>query len=42
MKAACDLMDAAGAKVLSCVVVIELLDLKGRDKLTYPLLSYIS
>ena len=42
MKAACDLMDAAGVVVQSCVVVIELLDLKGKDKFTYPLLSYIS
>lgn len=42
MKAACDLLEAAGAQVLACFVVIELTDLKGRDKLKYPTLSYIS
>ena len=42
MKAACDLMEAAGAKILGCVVVIELTDLKGREKIKdYSLLSFI-
>lgn len=42
MQAACDLMEAAGAVVQACQVVIELTDLKGKDKLKYPLMSYIS
>ena len=41
MKAACDLMELAKATVIGCVVVIELVDLKGRDKIKYPVLSFI-
>lgn len=41
MKAACDLMKAAKAEILGCVVVIELADLKGKEKLSDPLLSFI-
>ncbi|XP_045192957.1 adenine phosphoribosyltransferase-like [Mercenaria mercenaria] len=41
MRAACDLVDAAKADILACVVVIELKGLKGKDRLKYPLLSYI-
>ena len=42
MKAACDLLEMADAKILACVVVIEFKELNGSDKLKYPLLSYIS
>ncbi|KAH3775162.1 adenine phosphoribosyltransferase-like isoform X1 [Dreissena polymorpha] len=42
MKAACDLMEAAKAEVLACVVVIELNELNGKDKLKYPVISYLS
>ena len=36
MKAACDLMEKFGAEVVLCLVVIELVDLKGKDKLSKP------
>ncbi|WAR13043.1 APT-like protein [Mya arenaria] len=42
MDAACRLMEAAGAEVLSCLVIIEIPVLKGRDKIKYPIISYIS
>lgn len=42
MKAASDLMEAAQAEVLACLVIIELKELNGREKLKYPLLSYMS
>lgn len=32
MKAACDLLEKASANILDCLVIIELSDLKGRDK----------
>ena len=41
MKAACDLMEVAKATVLGCIVIIELVDLKGRGKLKHELLSFI-
>jgi adenine phosphoribosyltransferase len=43
MKAACDLMEKVGANVIECLTVIELKDLKGRNKLSKPfsaLLNY--
>lgn len=42
MKAACDLVDKMSGKVLECLVAIELTDLKGRDKVPYPLKSFTS
>lgn len=36
MKAACDLMTSMGAKVTLCLVCIELVDLKGQEKISYP------
>jgi len=33
MKAACDLMDKLEADIVQCFVIIELVDLKGKDKL---------
>ena len=36
MKAACDLMTSMGTKVILCLVCIELVDLKGRDKMGHP------
>jgi hypothetical protein len=32
MKAACDLLEKASANILDCLVIIELSDLKGREK----------
>jgi adenine phosphoribosyltransferase len=34
MKAACQLVESLGGKVVGCAFVVELTDLKGRDKLT--------
>ncbi|XP_048765098.1 adenine phosphoribosyltransferase-like [Ostrea edulis] len=42
MKAACDLMEKVGANVIHCLTVIELADLKGRDKLSKPFSSLIT
>lgn len=42
MKAACELIQKVGANVVECLVVIELTDLKGRDKLTKPCTSLIT
>lgn len=36
MKAACDLMTSMGGKVALCLICIELVGLKGRDKLQHP------
>jgi adenine phosphoribosyltransferase len=33
MKAACQLVESLGGKVVGCAFVVELTDLKGRDKL---------
>ena len=41
MIAACDLLEAAKATILGCIVVIELTELKGREKLKHELLSFI-
>ncbi|KAJ8303294.1 hypothetical protein KUTeg_019690 [Tegillarca granosa] len=41
MKAACQLMDKVKAKVLDCLVVIELTDLNGRQKVPYQMSSLI-
>lgn len=42
MKAACELIQKVGANVVECLVVIELTDLKGRDKVTKPCTSLIT
>lgn len=42
MKAACELIQKVGANVVECLVVIELADLKGRDKLSKPCTSLIT
>lgn len=39
--AACSLIEKCGANVLECVVVMELLDLKGRDGIHHPIHSLI-
>ncbi|XP_049815121.1 adenine phosphoribosyltransferase [Schistocerca nitens] len=39
--AACSLIEKCGANVLECIVVIELLDLKGRDGIHQPIHSLI-
>lgn len=36
MKAACDIVTSMGGKVALCLVCIELVDIKGREKLKYP------
>ena len=36
LKVACDLVQLCGAKVSSCFVFFELVELKGRDKLDEP------
>ncbi|XP_064599125.1 adenine phosphoribosyltransferase-like [Liolophura sinensis] len=36
MKAACELIENLKAEVLECITVIELLDLKGRERLNRP------
>lgn len=41
MKAACELIEKVGAKVTLCLVVIELKDLNGQDKLSQPCYSLI-
>ena len=41
MKAACDLMNKLEADIVQCLVVIELVDLKGKDKLTAPFKSLL-
>ncbi|KAK6186409.1 hypothetical protein SNE40_008450 [Patella caerulea] len=41
MKAACELIEMAGADVVECYLVIELVDLKGRDKINKPVTSLI-
>ncbi len=42
MKAACDLMASVQAEVTQCIVLIELVDLKGRDKVPGKLKSFIT
>ncbi|BFZ12694.1 hypothetical protein BsWGS_15733 [Bradybaena similaris] len=42
MKAACDLVKQLGAHIDLCLVVIELVDLDGRKKVTHPLKSLIT
>lgn len=42
LRAACQLVEKAGAKVLACAVLVELLFLKGRDLLQpYPVFSLV-
>jgi len=41
MKAACDLMNKLEADIVQCFVVIELVDLKGKDKLKAPFKSLL-
>ncbi|MCX8043412.1 MAG: adenine phosphoribosyltransferase [Desulfobacterota bacterium] len=42
MHAACSLVEQAGGMVIECAFVVELADLKGRDKLTgYPVFSVV-
>ncbi|XP_063439663.1 adenine phosphoribosyltransferase-like [Mytilus trossulus] len=41
MKAACELLEKASGDVLDCLVVIELSDLKGRDRISKTLSSLI-
>jgi adenine/guanine phosphoribosyltransferase-like PRPP-binding protein len=41
LKAACQLVEQLQAKVLVCLVVIELLDLKGRENVKAPVHSLI-
>ncbi|XP_061188617.1 adenine phosphoribosyltransferase-like [Saccostrea echinata] len=41
MKAACELIEKVGAKVILCLVVIELTDLNGQGKLSQPCSSLI-
>lgn len=42
VRAVADLIEAQGAKISGCAFVIELVDLKGRDKLKkYPLVSLV-
>lgn len=36
MKAACDMVTSMGGKVALCLVCIELMDLKGREKVKHP------
>lgn len=42
MKAACDLMAFAGAEVAWCMVLIELVDLQGRNKVPGNVKSFIT
>ncbi|XP_060084325.1 adenine phosphoribosyltransferase-like [Ylistrum balloti] len=41
MKAACDLVNMAGGEVLQCLVIMELMDLHGRDKVPKSVTSLI-
>ncbi|XP_071477769.1 adenine phosphoribosyltransferase-like [Diadema antillarum] len=41
MKAACDLVKKMEGEILECIVVIELVDLKGKEKLTYPFFTLV-
>ena len=41
MKAACDLLEKASANILDCLVIIELSDLKGRDKVPKKVSSLV-
>ena len=41
MKAACELLEKASANILDCLVVIELSDLKGRDKVPKKVSSLV-
>ncbi|CAH1129963.1 unnamed protein product [Ceutorhynchus assimilis] len=41
LNAACQLISQVGGNVASCLIVIELLDLKGRDKVSSPISSLI-
>ena len=42
MVGAVDLMHKAGAKVLQCIAVVELKDLKGKEKVSENMFSLIS
>jgi len=41
LKGACELMEAVGVKVVQCFIVMELMDLKGREKLAVPVHSLL-
>ncbi|OWF56386.1 adenine phosphoribosyltransferase-like [Mizuhopecten yessoensis] len=41
MKAACDLVCKAGGEVLQCLVIMELEDLRGQDKVAMPVTTLI-
>uniref|UniRef100_A0A1B6FE53 Adenine phosphoribosyltransferase n=1 Tax=Cuerna arida TaxID=1464854 RepID=A0A1B6FE53_9HEMI len=41
LAASCQLITQLGAQVVECLVVIELTDLKGRDKIPAPVYSFI-
>ena len=42
MKAACDLIKKLGAEVVECLVLIELTDLKGKEKLSDPFFTLMA
>lgn len=41
MAAAVQLVKSAGADVIECLVIMELISLKGRDKIRVPVYSFI-
>ncbi|XP_069682067.1 adenine phosphoribosyltransferase [Periplaneta americana] len=41
LNASCQLLEKLGAKVLECLVIMELVDMKGRDNVKAPLHSFI-
>uniref|UniRef100_A0A1B6LPU1 Adenine phosphoribosyltransferase n=1 Tax=Graphocephala atropunctata TaxID=36148 RepID=A0A1B6LPU1_9HEMI len=41
LAASCQLIAQLGAQVVECLVVVELMDLKGRDKVPAPVYSFI-
>ena len=41
MSAACQLVSEAGGRVVSCMVIMELPELKGRDKVEAPVTALI-
>lgn len=41
LNAACNLIEKSGGCVMECIVIMELLDLKGRDAVKYPLYSIV-
>ncbi|XP_022920769.1 adenine phosphoribosyltransferase [Onthophagus taurus] len=41
MKAAIDLLEKAGAEVIGCLIIVEIMELNGRGKLTKPVIPIV-